>query len=78
MAKNGGPFDLAFREMNQKLENLLVIFAQGTELIANSTIQGSSSVVQAVVSTGGKQSPVMIGGSNPIADFRERANKSVG
>jgi hypothetical protein len=78
MAKNGGPFDLAFREMNQKLENLLVIFAQGTELIANSTIQGSSSVVQAVVSTGGKQSPIMIGGSNPIADFRERANKSVG
>jgi len=78
MAKNGGPFDLAFREMNAKLDSLLVVFAQGTQLIANSTIQGSSNVVQAVVSTGGKESPVMIGGSDPIADFRQRANKSVG
>lgn len=78
MAKNGGPFDLAFREMNAKLDQLSVIFAQGTQLIANSTMQGSSSVVQAVVSTGGKQAPVMIGGSDPIADFRQRANKSVG
>lgn len=77
MAKNGGPFDLAFKEMNNKLDSLLVVFAQGTQLIANSTIQGSSSVVQAVVSTGSKQAPVMIGGSDPIADFRERANKSV-
>jgi hypothetical protein len=78
MAKNGGPFDLAFREMNNKLDSLLVVFAQGTQLIANSTIQGSSSVVQAVVSTGGKQAPIVLGGSDPIADFRERANKSVG
>jgi len=78
MAKNGGPFDLAFREMNQKLEQLSVVFAQGVQIIANSTIQGSSSVVQAVVSTGGKQTPVMIGGSDPIADFRERATKYVG
>ena len=77
MAKNGGPFDLAFKEMNNKLDSLLVVFAQGTQLIANSTIQGSSSVVQAVVSTGSKQAPVMIGGSDPIADFRERANKNV-
>jgi hypothetical protein len=77
-AKNGGPFDLAFKEMNAKLEQLLVIFAQGTQLIANSTMQGSSNVVQAVVSTGGKQVPVMIGGDDPIADFRQRANKSVG
>jgi hypothetical protein len=77
MAKNGGPFDLAFREMNQKLEQLSVIFAQGTELIANSTIQGSSSVAQAVVSTGGKQSPIVIAGKDPIADFRERANRFI-
>jgi hypothetical protein len=77
-AQNGGPFDLAFKDMNAKLEQLLVIFAQGTQLIANSTMQGSSNVVQAVISTGGKQTPVMIGGDDPIADFRQRANKSVG
>ena len=77
MAKNGGPFDLAFKEMNEKLDQLLVVFAQGTQLIANSTMQGSNYVAQAVVSTGSKQAPVMIGGSDPIADFRERANKSV-
>jgi hypothetical protein len=64
--------------MNQKLEQLSVVFAQGVQIIANSTIQGSSSVVQAVVSTGGKQTPVMIGGSDPIANFRERATKYVG
>lgn len=77
MAKNGGPFDLAFKEMNARLDNLMLVFAQGSQLIANSTIQGSSNVVQAVVSTGGKQAPIILGGNDPIADFRERANKSV-
>lgn len=77
MAKNGGPFDSAFKEMNSKLNELLIVFAQGSQLIANSTIQGSSNVVQAVVSTGGNQTPIVIGNNDPIAEFRERANKTL-
>lgn len=76
MAKRGGPFDEAFKEMNEKLDVLISVFAQGTQLIANTTIQGSASVAQAVAANSGKQ-PIVIGGSDPIADFRERANKSV-
>ena len=76
MAKRGGPFDEAFKEMNEKLDALISVFAQGTQLIANTTIQGSASVAQAVAASSGKQ-PIVIGGSDPIADFRERANKSV-
>lgn len=77
MAKRGGPFDEAFKEMNEKLDALISVFAQGTQLIANTTIQGSASVAQAVVASSGK-SPVIVGGNDPIADFRLRANKSVG
>jgi len=77
MAKRGGPFDEAFKQMNDKLDSLILVFAQGTQLIANTTIQGSASVAQAVVTSSGK-SPIVIGGSDPIADFRLRANKSVG
>jgi hypothetical protein len=77
MAKTGGPFDQAFKEMNEKLDALITVFAQGTQLIANTTIQGSASVAQAVASNSGK-SPIIIGGNDPIADFRLRANKSVG
>jgi len=76
MAKRGGPFDEAFKEMNEKLDALISVFAQGTQLIANTTIQGSASVAQAVAANSGKQ-PIILGGSDPIADFRERANKSV-
>lgn len=76
MAKRGGPFDEAFKGMNEKLDVLISVFAQGTQLIANTTIQGSASVAQAVAASSGK-TPVVLGGSDPIADFRERANKSV-
>jgi hypothetical protein len=76
MAKRGGPFDEAFKEMNEKLDVLISVFAQGTQLIANTTIQGSASVANAVAASSGK-TPVVLGGSDPIADFRERANKSV-
>jgi hypothetical protein len=77
MAKNGGPFDKAFKEMNEKFDTLISVFAQGTQLIANTTIQGSASVAQAVSTSSGK-SPIIVGGNDPIADFRLRANKSVG
>jgi hypothetical protein len=77
MAKNGGPFDKAFKEMNEKFDTLISVFAQGTQLIANTTIQGSASVAQAVSTSSGKSS-IIVGGNDPIADFRLRANKSVG
>lgn len=79
MAKNGGPFDKAFKEMNHKLEILTAVFSEGVQLIANTNASGSNSIVQAVVATGGNKSshPVIINGSDPIHNFRTRAQIAI-
>ena len=76
-AKTGGPFDMAFRQMNEKLNTLTSIFAEGVQMISNASIQGSSSIVQAVAATGGKSVPATSGGYDQIAEYRKRADKYV-
>lgn len=78
MAKNGGPFDKAFKDMNNKLELLTNVFVEGVQLIASANASGSSNIVQAVISTGSnKQAPVIINNSDPIHNFRMRAYNAV-
>jgi hypothetical protein len=78
LAKNNGPFDRAFKDMNHKLDVLTNVFSQGVELIASASVNGSSSIVQAVVSTAGsKQAPIISNSSDPIHSFRTRAQRAI-
>lgn len=78
MAKNGGPFDKAFKEMNYKLEVLASVFAEGVQVIANTSAAGSSNIVQAVAASGGnKTAPVIVNNVDPIHSFRTRAQIAI-
>jgi hypothetical protein len=79
MAKTGGPFDMAFKEMNNKMDILINVFTQGIGVIAQTNNNGSSSIVQAVFATAGagKQSGNKQA-SDPINDYRKRAQNAIG
>lgn len=79
MAKTNGPFDKAFKEMNHKLDVLTDVFSQGVELIASASVNGSSTIVQAVLASGAgsKQTPVIISRTDPIHSFRNRAQRAI-
>ena len=79
MAKTGGPFDLAFKDMNKKLDTLVNVFAEGVQLIAGTTAQGDSAIVRAVISTGGQKTgpSIISAGTDPITDFRLKAQRAI-
>lgn len=78
-AKEDGPFNKNLKEMNNKMSALINVFAEGVQLIANTTNQGSSSIVQAVVATGSKSSSSTIaaGSIDPIGEYRLRAARAI-
>lgn len=77
-AKEDGPFNKNLVEMNNKMTALISVFAEGVQIIANTTSQGSSSIVNAVVSTGSKESSSVLAGSvDPIGEYRLRAARAI-
>lgn len=77
-AKEDGPFNKNLIEMNNKMSALISVFAEGVQIIANTTSQGSSSIVNAVVSSGSKESSSVLAGSvDPIGEYRQRAARAI-
>ncbi len=77
-AKEDGPFNKNLTEMNNKMSALISVFAEGVQMIANTTSQGSSSIVNAVVSSGSKESSSVLAGSvDPIGEYRLRAARAI-
>jgi hypothetical protein len=64
--------------MNNKMSALISVFVEGVQIIANTTSQGSSSIVNAVVSSGSKESSSVLAGSvDPIGEYRQRAARAI-
>jgi hypothetical protein len=77
-AKEDGPFNKNLIEMNNKMSALISVFVEGVQIIANTTSQGSSSIVNAVVSSGSKESSSVLAGSvDPIGEYRQRAARAI-
>lgn len=77
-AKEDGPFNKNLLEMNDKMTALISVFAEGVQIIANTTSQGSSSIINAVVSAGSKESSSVLAGSvDPIGEYRLRAARAI-
>lgn len=77
-AKEDGPFNKNLTEMNNKMSALISVFAEGVQMIANTTSQGSSSIVNAVVSSGSNDSSSVLAGSvDPIGEYRLRAARAI-
>lgn len=77
MGKKGGPFDDAFNTLNKKFDTLLQVFAQGMGTMAQTTIEGSQGIIQAVVATSGNSGATTMGGSDPIRDLRMRSIRNI-
>jgi len=80
MAKDGGPFDLAMKRMNNILNDKLDELIAASVANVQATVQGSGVVAQAVVSSAGKKSgggdAPFGGGRDPIRDMRDRFNNA--
>lgn len=74
-SKGGGPFDVALKDVNKKVDTIISILADGFSGLAAVTAQSSGAVAQAVIAGAGAVKTgksVVIGGSNPI--HRHRVN----
>jgi hypothetical protein len=79
-AKGGGPFDLALKDVNKKVDTIIAVLSEGFSGLASITAQSGGAVAQAVVASAGasKQTPVtVIGGSNPIQRHRINTGRHI-
>jgi hypothetical protein len=78
MAKSGGVFDLALKDLIGKMEEEIQLLREGFTMLANATMTGSGHVANAVIATANTSStPNAVGGSNPIHNLRDRHSSKI-
>ena len=81
MAKSGGPFDLAMKQMNRMMNEKLDELINVATANVQATISGSKAVAQTVAATAGSRTgqgaPQMFNGSDPIRTMRNQVGNFV-
>lgn len=79
-AKGGGPFDVALKDVNKKVDMIISVLSDGFSGLAQITAQSGGAVAQAVVASAGasKTAPAtVIGGVNPIQRHRINTGRHI-
>jgi len=79
-AKGGGPFDVALKDVNKKVDMIISVLSDGFSGLAQITAQSGGAVAQAVVASAGssKTAPAtIIGGSNAIQRHRINTGRHI-
>lgn len=81
MAKEGGPFDLAIKQMNQLMQNKLDSLIEIMVANVHATVEGSSAIVKTVASTSSNSGGNMGGMNNSshdaIRSMRNQVNSAI-